>query len=723
MALRVSKTAEVDPISRIEGHLGVKLTTDANGRVSGANVHGNLWRGFENFLIGRDANDAITFTQRICGVCPVPHGMTSTYAADSVMGYSKGHITFADDGTHGVPAKAVLIRNLVLSAEFLMSHLTHFYHLVALDYVQGPDTPPWTPYFANDFYHALLLNPGRASTLPENNGTYSKALWDAVVTQYVKALRIRRLTFEAGALFAGRMPMTSCYVAGGVTYDYSEVISGANGRAAKFKKIIEEVGRFIIKEHVPVVLALGALYPNYDNLANANTLNTHYPVLWGLGNQDDPDLVTNPAYSATPVAANTRWGAGTGNFVAWGAFPDTTATGALALPGGIKTADGVWDLKVENKADVYADFLGGVKSGQTDGYLPVGNRSMATNLTESILNSRYDVSELDGDTIVNGKAFPGAVQRTMPAREHGYSYIKSPRWNNYSCEVGPYARMVVAGFYPVDESTPLRTGFGTWYTAYAKTASTGLLGLGLDPAMIAADLAVALVREGLANLQIGTATYGVTKSWNTVDNDISAFTDAQMTDAYTGVLGDPVIVGPVSEWVLNLVGGKSVMDRLRGRALEALYLVQQMIGVYDKGTGTFGATSWADSLKNLVDGAPTWKTPYAEVVGAVSGYGATEAPRGALAHFESVNAAGKITAYQAVVPTTWNASPKDGANATGANGPIEQAMMNIPFSATTSTFDVITAATKGAGGGSAQSGIEALRVAHTFDPCIACAIH
>ena len=49
--------AEVDPISRIEGHLGVKLATDGD-YVTEANVHGNLWRGFENFLLGRDVQSA-----------------------------------------------------------------------------------------------------------------------------------------------------------------------------------------------------------------------------------------------------------------------------------------------------------------------------------------------------------------------------------------------------------------------------------------------------------------------------------------------------------------------------------------------------------------------------------------------------------------------------------------------------------------------------------------
>ena len=54
--------AEIDPVSRIEGHLGVKVGTAA-GYVDKANVHGNMWRGFENFLLGREPNDAITFTE------------------------------------------------------------------------------------------------------------------------------------------------------------------------------------------------------------------------------------------------------------------------------------------------------------------------------------------------------------------------------------------------------------------------------------------------------------------------------------------------------------------------------------------------------------------------------------------------------------------------------------------------------------------------------------
>jgi hypothetical protein len=134
--------------------------------------------------------------------------------------------------------------------------------------------------------------------------------------------------------------------------------------------------------------------------------------------------------------------------------------------------------------------------------------------------------------------------------------------------------------------------------------------------------------------------------------------------------------------------------------------------------------SWIDALATYTTSDATWAGPITLTAGA-SGYGASEAPRGALAHFQTINVQGKITAHQAVVPTTWNAAPKDAtadytAGPTGlGRGPMEQAMIGIPFDDKSTTYDPI-------GGGAAvvaQSGIEALRVAHTFDPCIACAVH
>ncbi len=637
---------EVDPISRIEGHLGVKL--DVNGGfVDEADTHGNLWRGFENFLIGREPNDAITFTQRICGVCPVPHGMTSTYAIDSVLGYSTGHITFSDvdaDGK-GVPAKAVHVRNMVLGAEFLMSHMTHFYHLAAPSYVQGPNMAPWTPYFDDSYYHPLLRSNGAA--LPGGPGG---PLWDAVIVQYVKALRMRRLTFEAGALFAGRMPMTSALVSGGVTTQDSSVFFVE--KCKKFYNILVEVGKFIVKEHVPLVLALGALYPAYDNAANAAVAHS-VDLKFGLSTPFDP--------------AETGIGAGLGNFLAWGGFPDP-ATNVLAIAGGYKLSGGAATLFCTGKSDVAGAIT-----------------AVGANLVEDTARSRYVAATDWGYNGTDSWAKPSAVTRTEPSRDDAnkYSWLKAPRWkvgaSYYAMEVGPFARMVVNGFYKVD-GTALASTFNIaglhGYLDYVNIDA-------LDTRCVDAGLAGVLAGLGLATVE---------------------------ANGYGGI---------IYVWVTSLAGGLSIMDRLRARALEALVLVQLLIGGYNKVTDTFGTVGTVEGITNV----PTagWVGAAAAVAGGASyiskpvplttksGYGATEAPRGALAHFVTI-ASGKISAYQCVVPTTWNASPKDGmgglrGDALNGRGAMEQAMVGSPYA------------------GGATPGVEALRVAQSFDPCIACAVH
>ena len=60
----------IDPVNRMEGHLGVEVDTvvapEGNGvRVSTAQLHGNLFRGFEQIMLGRDPRDAMVICQRI----------------------------------------------------------------------------------------------------------------------------------------------------------------------------------------------------------------------------------------------------------------------------------------------------------------------------------------------------------------------------------------------------------------------------------------------------------------------------------------------------------------------------------------------------------------------------------------------------------------------------------------------------------------------------------
>ena len=86
--------------------------------------------------------------------------------------------------------------------------------------------------------------------------------------------------------------------------------------------------------------------------------------------------------------------------------------------------------------------------------------------------------------------------------------------------------------------------------------------------------------------------------------------------------------------------------------------------------------------------------------GEVEGVGTHEAPRGTLSHWVVVKN-GRLANYQAVVPTTWNASPRDGQ---GHPGPYESSLLGNP---------VIDA----------EKPLEILRTVHSFDPCMACACH
>ena len=82
------------------------------------------------------------------------------------------------------------------------------------------------------------------------------------------------------------------------------------------------------------------------------------------------------------------------------------------------------------------------------------------------------------------------------------------------------------------------------------------------------------------------------------------------------------------------------------------------------------------------------------------GVGHAEAPRGALAHWINIKDE-KIANYQLVVPTTWNASPRD---ASGKMSAYEAALIDTPVAVENQPLEII-------------------RTIHSFDPCMACAVH
>ena len=148
----------VDPVTRIEGHLRIEAVVE-NGVITDAFSAGTMVRGLEKILIGRDPRDAWAITERVCGVCTTVHALASVRSVEDALGIS-------------VPPTAELIRNIMLTTQYVQDHVIHFYHLHALDWV--------------DIVNALKADPKKAAELAQS---FSK--WDKNTTRISPKSRTR----------------------------------------------------------------------------------------------------------------------------------------------------------------------------------------------------------------------------------------------------------------------------------------------------------------------------------------------------------------------------------------------------------------------------------------------------------------------------------------------------------------------------------------------------
>lgn len=119
----------IDPITRLEGHGKIEIFLDKNGNVENAYLQIPELRGFEQFSIGRPAEEMPRITNRICGVCPEAHHMAATKALDALFGVE--------------PSSAVKkLRELFYCSFYVTDHTVHFYALGGPDFVLGPDSDP-----------------------------------------------------------------------------------------------------------------------------------------------------------------------------------------------------------------------------------------------------------------------------------------------------------------------------------------------------------------------------------------------------------------------------------------------------------------------------------------------------------------------------------------------------------------------------------------------------
>jgi len=168
--------------------------------------------------------------------------------------------------------------------------------------------------------------------------------------------------------------------------------------------------------------------------------------------------------------------------------------------------------------------------------------------------------------------------------------------------------------------------------------------------------------------------------------------------------GEVYEVGPLARVAITYAYGDQAMRNLVDSALAQLKLpFSALFSVLGRHlaralSAKFIADAMDEWLLELKPGEPTFVEYTIPEEGM--GVGLTEAARGALGHWLEIKDQ-KIANYQCVVPTTWNASPRDDK---GNPGPIEQAIIGTRIRDASNPFEVV-------------------RIIRSFDPCLACAVH
>jgi hydrogenase large subunit len=422
----MSKRIVVDPVTRIEGHLRIDVEVDG-GRVRDSWSSGQMFRGIEQILEGRDPRDAWYYTQRICGVCTTVHAITSVRAVENALSLE-------------IPANAQYIRNLILAAHGLHDHIVHFYHLSALDWVDVTGVLQADPKAAaavadsisewpRNHWRELAAVKEKVKRLVESGqlGIFTNGYWGhpamklppevnlLAVSHYLQALEYQRKANQIVAILGGKTPNIQNLAVGGV----ANAINLDNQAAINMEKLFRirslfaEVGAFVQQVYLPDLIAIGAMNPEW------------------LG-----------------------YGAGVTSYLAVPDLPLDAAATRFDLPGGT----------------LFDGDLGTVRAIEsfTDPYF-------RDNVTESVARSWYAGDAVrhpwEGETIPSYTDFEA---------EGKYSWVKAPRFDGRVMQVGPLAQVMVgyaAGHEPIRRWTDL-----------ALDRASSLAGVRLTPAALHSTL-------------------------------------------------------------------------------------------------------------------------------------------------------------------------------------------------------------------------------------------
>ena len=264
------KKIVIDPITRIEGHLRAEVEIDEEGIVKEAYVSGQLFRGIEIILKDRDPRDAGLLAGRICGVCTNSH--------------FRGAVSTVEDA-YGIvaPKNAEIIRDLMSLALFIQDHVTHFYHLHLLDFVDVTKALEADPKMTSKTGHLYSSRPyanSHAKYIAAKEklakfvksgrlGPFSNGYWGhndykltpeenlLLLSHYLEALKFQSDISKAIAIFGSKTPHPQTIVVGGIT-SVADMLNPQ--RLNNFIFILKEAKEFIDRAYLPDMKLLAKAY-------------------------------------------------------------------------------------------------------------------------------------------------------------------------------------------------------------------------------------------------------------------------------------------------------------------------------------------------------------------------------------------------------------------------------------------------------------------------------
>jgi hydrogenase large subunit len=395
----MSKRVTIDPITRIEGHLRIDVDVDG-GRVKKAWSSGQMWRGVELILLGRDPRDAWAITQRICGVCTTVHAICSVRAVENALQME-------------IPLNAQYIRNLIILAHSVHDQIVHFYHLSALDWV--------------DVTSALKADPDKAAALGE-----SLSSWHLNSKHEMRRVHERLKHFVNGG-------QLGIFTNGYWGHPAMKLSPEVNLMAVAHYLQALEVQRKANK----IVSILGAKTPHIQNVAVGGVAN---PI-----NPDSPAVLTVERLMAIKGFIDEL-----ADFVKNVYLIDVAAIGAFyadwtAIGKGVTNYLAVPDIPLDTKGTKFALPGGYIDGGDLATFKPItkfGDEYFTKGVEESVKHSWYDYSKAGALHPYKGETKPNYTDFKDDAK---YSWLKSPTFYGKVAQVGPLARvltMLAAGHEP-----------------------------------------------------------------------------------------------------------------------------------------------------------------------------------------------------------------------------------------------------------------------------------